>query len=102
MMTYLPLNSTIILAQVDVGPTLATFLGIFIYFFGAALCSVALFRPQLARYYDILFAQTILSCAVILIFEGWKLDPILQFAQLLLVGMGIWSIVDCVRLRGIR
>jgi asparagine N-glycosylation enzyme membrane subunit Stt3 len=102
MTIYLPFNMTSILAQINVGATPASLLGILIYFLGAGFCSVALFHPHLARYHDILFAQFILICSFILIFQGWRLDPILQLAQLMLVGMGISSVVDCVRLRRTR
>jgi len=42
-----------------------------------------------------------LLCGFILIFQGWRLDPILQFGQLLLVGTTVFFAVESIRLRGI-
>ncbi|MFQ4145880.1 Ycf66 family protein [Chlorogloeopsis sp. ULAP02] len=101
-MVNLGLNLTGVIAQLNIGANSASLLGIFLYFAGAALCSLALFRPNLARYYDILFAQFLLICSLVLIFQGWRLDPILQFGQLLLVGTGTFSVIESIRLRRIR
>lgn len=39
-------------------------------------------------------------CGLILLFQGWRLDPILQFGQFLLTGSAIFFAVETVRLRG--
>ncbi|KAF3884971.1 hypothetical protein DA73_0400005465 [Tolypothrix bouteillei VB521301] len=98
-MVNLVLNLTDVLAQVNFGANSASVLGIVVYFAGTALCSLPLWRPHLARYYDILFAQLALICSLILVFQGWRLDPILQFGQLLLVASAIFSTIECIRLR---
>jgi hypothetical protein len=58
-------------------------------------------RPGLARDQDIVFAAIALLCGGILFFQGWRLDPILQFAQTLSVASAIWFAYEAVRLRGI-
>ena len=39
-------------------------------------------------------------CGFILLFQGWRLDPILQFGQFLLAGTTIFFAVETIRLRG--
>jgi hypothetical protein len=95
------LNSASFLAQVNVGATPATFLGIFLAVAGAALYFLRSVRPELSRDQDIFFAAVGLLCGFILIFQGWRLDPILQFGQLLLVGTTVFFAVESIRLRGI-
>ncbi|MDZ8051984.1 MAG: Ycf66 family protein [Aulosira sp. ZfuVER01] len=95
------LNSASMLAQVNVGATPATFLGIFLAVAGAALYFLRTIRPELSRDQDIFFAAVGLLCGFILIFQGWRLDPILQFGQLLLVGTTVFFAVESIRLRSI-
>ncbi|MBD2385661.1 Ycf66 family protein [Cylindrospermum sp. FACHB-282] len=95
------LNSASILGQVNVGATPATFLGIFLAVAGAALYFLRTIRPELSRDQDIFFAAVGLLCGFILIFQGWRLDPILQFGQLLLVGTTVFFAVESIRLRSI-
>ncbi len=95
------LTSASILAQVNVGATPATFLGIFLAVAGAALYFLRSVRPELSRDQDIFFAAVGLLCGFILIFQGWRLDPILQFGQVLLVGTTVFFAVESIRLRGI-
>ena len=47
------------------------------------------------------FAAVGLLCGFIFIFQGWRLDPILQFGQLLLVGTTVYFAYESIRLRGI-
>ena len=52
---------------------------------------------NLSRYYDSFFSSIGLLCGGILIFQGWRLDPILQFMQILLSILIIYlSIKDIV------
>jgi len=55
----------------------------------------------LARDYDVFFAAIGLLCGGILFFQGWRLDPILQFGQFLLAGTTVFFAYESVRLRGI-
>ncbi len=95
------LNSASVLAQVNFGTNSASILGIFLAVAGAALYFLRTVRPELSRDQDIFFAAVGLLCGFILIFQGWRLDPILQFGQLLLVGTTVFFAIESIRLRGI-
>ncbi|TAF04338.1 MAG: hypothetical protein EAZ77_15810 [Nostocales cyanobacterium] len=95
------LNSASVLAQVNFGANSASVLGIFLAVAGAALYFLRTVRPELSRDQDIFFAAVGLLCGFILIFQGWRLDPILQFGQLLLVGTTVFFAVESIRLRSI-
>ncbi|WP_353931295.1 Ycf66 family protein [Okeanomitos corallinicola TIOX110] len=95
------LNSASVLAQVNFGANSASVLGIFLAVAGAALYFLRTVRPELSRDQDIFFAAVGLLCGFILIFQGWRLDPILQFNQLLLVGSTVFFAVESIRLRSI-
>jgi hypothetical protein len=90
-----------LLAQVSVGGTWSTLLGISLASSGVALYALRSLRPKLARDYDIFFAAVALLCGGILFFQGWRQDPILQFGQFLLTGSAIFFAVESIRLRGI-
>ena len=47
------------------------------------------------------FAAIGLLCGGILFFQGWRLDPILQFGQFLLAGTTVFFAYESVRLRGV-
>jgi hypothetical protein len=68
---------------------------------GGGLYFLRTMRPGLARDQDVFFAAVALLCGGILLFQGWRLDPILQFAQFLSVGSAIWFGFEAVRLRGV-
>lgn len=95
------LNSASILAQVNFGTNAASFLGIVLAVSGAALYFLRTVRPELARDHDIFFAAIGLLSGFILIFQGWRYDPIMQFGQLLLTGATIFFAVESIRLRGV-
>ncbi|MHC5722809.1 MAG: Ycf66 family protein [Nostoc sp.] len=100
-MINLGLNSASFLAQVNFGANSASILGIFLAVAGAALYFLRTVRPELSRDQDIFFAAVGLLCGFILVFQGWRLDPILQFGQLLLVGTTVFFAVESIRLRSI-
>lgn len=100
-MVIFELNSASVLAQVNFGANSASILGIFLAVAGAALYFLRTVRPELSRDQDIFFAAVGLLCGFILVFQGWRLDPILQFGQLLLVGSTVFFAVESIRLRGI-
>jgi hypothetical protein len=87
--------------MVNVGLNSASILGIFLAVAGASLYFLRSVRPELARDHDIFFAAVGLLCGFILIFQGWRLDPILQFGQFLLTGSTIFFAFETVRMRGI-
>ncbi|MBF2003691.1 MAG: Ycf66 family protein [Synechococcales cyanobacterium C42_A2020_086] len=76
-------------------------LGVALAVSGVGLYFLRTMRPTLARDQDIFFAAVALLCGGILIFQSWRLDPILQFAQFLSAGSAVWFAVEAIRLRAI-
>ncbi len=87
--------------MVNFGFGAASILGIFLAVAGAALYFLRSVRPELSRDHDIFFAAIGLLCGFILLFQGWRLDPILQFGQLLLSGSTVFFAVESIRLRSV-
>ncbi len=87
--------------MVNFGFNSASILGIFLAVAGASLYFMRSVRPELSRDHDIFFAAVGLLCGFILLFQGWRLDPILQFGQFILAGSTIFFAVEAIRLRGI-
>ncbi|MDR9402093.1 MAG: Ycf66 family protein [Halothece sp. Uz-M2-17] len=85
--------------MVNFGLNSASILGIFLAIAGASLYFMRSFRPELSRDQDIFFAAVGLLCGFILLFQGWRLDPILQFGQFLLTAMAVAFGVETIRLR---
>jgi hypothetical protein len=83
------------------GSPLMNLLAIALIGCGAGLYFLRSFRPGLTRDYDIFFAAVGLLCGGILFFQGWRLDPILQFSQFLLAGTTVFFGLESIRLRGI-
>jgi len=79
----------------------ASIVGIVLAVCGGGLYFLRSFKPALARDYDVFFAAIGLSCGGILFFQGWRLDPILQFGQFLLAGTTVFFAYESVRLRGV-
>lgn len=86
---------------VNIGSSPAFLLGLFLAVAGAGLFFLRSVRPELARDYDIFFAAVGLLCGIILIFNGWRLDPILAFCQFMLTGTAIFFAFDSIRMRGV-
>jgi hypothetical protein len=87
--------------MVNFGLNSASILGIFLAVAGAGLYFLRSVRPELSRDHDIFFAAVGLLCGLILLFQGWRLDPILQFGQFLLTGSAVFFAVETIRLRGV-
>ncbi len=90
-----------VLAQFAYGFGVGSLLGVGLVFCGLALYLLRSMRPNLARDHDIFFAAVSLLCGGILFFQGWRLDPILQFGQFLMTGSAIFFAVESIRLRGV-
>jgi hypothetical protein len=86
--------------MVNIGLNPGSLLGIVLAVAGAALYFLRSQRPALARDHDIFFAAVALISGGILFFQGWRLDPILQFLQFLLAGSAVFYAYDGIRLRG--
>lgn len=87
--------------MVNFGLNAAAILGLFLAVAGAGLFFLRSIRPELARDYDIFFAAVGLLCGIILLFNGWRLDPILQFGQFLLTGTAVFFAFESIRMRGV-
>ena len=87
--------------MVNFGLNVAAILGLFLAVAGAGLFFLRSVRPELARDYDIFFAAVGLLCGIILLFNGWRLDPILQFGQFLLTGTTVFFAFESIRMRGV-
>lgn len=87
--------------MVNFGFNSASILGIVLAVAGAGLYFMRSLRPEISRDHDIFFAAVGLLCGGILLWHGWRLDPILQFSQLLLAGSAVFFAVESLRLRGV-
>ncbi len=87
--------------MVNLGLNPASILGIALAAAGLGLYVLRSFRPELSRDHDIFFAAVGLVSGLILLFQGWRLDPILQFGQFLVAGSAIFFAVESIRLRGV-
>lgn len=87
--------------MVNFGFNSASILGIFLALAGGGLYLLRSLRPEVSRDHDIFFAAVGLLCGGILVWHGWRLDPILQFSQLLLAVSAVFFAVESVRLRGV-
>lgn len=87
--------------MVNFGLNSASILGLFLAVAGASLYFLRSVRPELSRDHDIFFAAVGLLCGFILLFQGWRLDPILQFGQFLLSGSAIFFAVESIKLRAV-
>lgn len=87
--------------MVNFGGGIGSLVGIALVAAGIALYFLRTFRPALARDQDIALAVVAVGCGGILIFNGWRLDPITMFGQFMLSGAAIWFAVEAIRLRGI-
>lgn len=85
--------------MINVNFNLASMSGIVLAVAGTALYVLRSWRPELSRDHDIFFSAVSLLCGGILLFYGWRFDPIMQFGQVLLTGATIFFAVENVRLR---
>ena len=46
-------------------------------------------RPEVSRDQDVFFSSVGLLCGGILIFQGWRLDPLMLFGELLTAGTAV-------------
>lgn len=89
------------LAQINFGTNPAFILGIALALSGIALYGMRSVRPELSRDHDIFFAAVALISGLILMFQGWRLDPLLLLGQLSLAGSAVFFAVENIRLRSV-
>ncbi|MEB3340597.1 Ycf66 family protein [Okeania sp.] len=87
--------------MVNLGFGFQALMGVILALSGAGLYFLRTWRPKLARDHDIFFAAIGLLSGGILIFQGWRLDPILAFGQFLLTGTTIFFAAEAISLRGL-
>lgn len=87
--------------MINFGGGAASILGIALMLAAAALYFVRNFRPELSRDYDIFFSAVALICGGILLFQGWRLDPLLLLGQMALAGSAAFFAFENIRMRGI-
>jgi hypothetical protein len=83
----------------ELGPS--TFVGMSLAIVGFLLYIVRTKKPKVSRDYDIFFSSVGFLCGGILIFQGWRLDPILLLCQILSTGTAIFFIGESIWLRSI-
>jgi hypothetical protein len=85
--------------HMELGPS--TFVGVGLALIGLILYLVKTKKPDVSRDYDLFFSSVGLLCGGILIFQGWRLDPILLLCQILSSATAIFFIGESLWLRGI-
>ena len=85
------------MVNVDFSPALV--LGMGLIGGGLTLYQLRRFRPGLSRDFDVIVSSVAIFSGGILVFQGWRLDPLLLFCQLLTAGMAVAFAVETLRLR---
>ena len=85
------------MVNVDFSPALV--LGMGLIGGGLTLYQLRRFRPGLSRDFDVIVSSVAIFSGGILVFQGWRLDPLLLFCQLLTAGMALAFAVETLRLR---
>ena len=83
--------------SVDVGP--AAVLGTSLMLSSIALYQIRATRPEVSRDKDVFFSSVGLLCGGILVFQGWRLDPLMLFGQLMTAGTAIAFASETIGLR---
>nr|YP_009256899.1 hypothetical chloroplast RF66 [Roya obtusa]ANI25994.1 hypothetical chloroplast RF66 [Roya obtusa] len=86
--------------HMELGPS--TIVGMVVTIVALVLYLVRTNKPDVSRDYDLFFSSVGLLCGGILIFQGWRLDPILLLCQILSSGTAIFFIGESLWLRGIQ
>ena len=81
----------------DLGP--AAVLGASVMTSAIALYQVRASRPEVSRDQDVFFSSVGLLCGGILVFQGWRLDPLMLFGQLLTAGTAVAFASEAIGLR---
>eukprot|EP00891_Asterochloris_glomerata_P003388 jgi/Astpho2/3388/e_gw1.00054.146.1_t len=87
------------MVNLDVSP--AFVLGGFLIAAGACLYQIRSSKPYISKDVDVVIGSVAIFSGGILVFQGWRLDPILLFGQLLVVGAAVTFAVEAIRLRSI-
>lgn len=85
------------MVNVDVSPSVI--LGVGLIGSGVSLWQIRQTRPWISKDYDVVVSCISLLVGGILIFQGWRLDPLLLFGQLMTTGAALSFAVEALRLR---
>jgi hypothetical protein len=85
------------MVNVDVSPSVV--LGVGLIGAGVSLWQIRQARPWISKDYDVVVSCISLLVGGILIFQGWRLDPLLLFGQLMTTAAGLSFAVEALRLR---
>jgi hypothetical protein len=86
--------------HMELGPS--TIVGVGLALIGFVLYFVKTKKPDLSRDYDLFFSSVGLLCGGILIFQGWRLDPLLLLCQILSSATAIFFIGESLWLRSTK
>ena len=92
--------STQAMVNVDFGP--GTVLGFGLIAGGYLLVQARAFKPEVSRDLDIFLSSVVMMSGGILVFQGWRLDPILLFAQGSVVAVALSFALETFKLREIE
>jgi hypothetical protein len=84
----------------ELGPS--TIVALSLGLLGFLLYSIRTSKPTLSRDYDLFFSSVGFLCGGILLFQGWKLDPILLLCQILSTATAIFFIGESLWLRNLK
>lgn len=83
--------------MVNYGINIVGILGILLLLLGLLLVPLGLWLRKPFRrgnlFQDVVLALVFLLCGSIFLFQGWRFDPILQFAQLLLIATTVYLLI---------
>lgn len=85
------------MVNVDVSPSVI--LGVGLIGSGVSLWQIRQSKPWISKDYDVVISCISLLVGGILIFQGWRLDPLLLFGQLMTTGAALSFAVEALRLR---
>lgn len=85
------------MVNVDISPSVV--LGVGLIGAGVSLWQIRRVKPWLSKDYDVVVSCISLLVGGILIFQGWRLDPLLLFGQLMTTGAAVSFAIEALRLR---
>lgn len=85
------------MVNVDVSPSVI--LGVGLIGAGVSLWQIRQAKPWISRDYDVVISCISLLVGGILIFQGWRLDPLLLFGQLMTTGAAVSFAIEALKLR---
>ena len=99
-MTIIKFDSVVLIAQVNFGANSASVLGLIL---AASALFLLVYSKScgvtIRRYHDNLFYIAGLLGGFTLVFQGWRLDPLLQLSQIFLAILTIYYTWESIQLR---